>query len=177
MSYVKNINQLQALVWGGKLQSISMPSPGSTFAVVKFLTPDACEKYLEATANGIKLPGTEKLVLVEKASGPDSLTDVFRNCIKGDITRCVRANDADEDWSDMMLMKIARGYGKMKREVDRIKRGKTVQGVSLHHMYKLQYKLTFDAALLHRVSLLQEFGSYELQTPTPGRGGLGPLHN
>jgi hypothetical protein len=43
----------------------------------------------------------------------------------------VRALDAEEDWSDMVLMKLARGKGVNKREVDRIKQGKNARGVSL----------------------------------------------
>lgn len=133
VSDVKSINQLQALVWGGRLESIALPSPGSDFAVVRFLTPEACEKYYKATENGIEVQGDMKksLVFVEKQPGPTSINDVMRNCIEGDASRCVRAMDAEEDWSDILLMKLARGKGQIKREVDRIKRGKTARGVSL----------------------------------------------
>jgi hypothetical protein len=55
----------------------------------------------------------------------------MRNCTEGDASRCVRALDAEEDWSDMVLMKLARGKGANKREVDRIKQGKNARGVSL----------------------------------------------
>jgi hypothetical protein len=132
VSGVRSINELQALVWGGRLESIAMPSPGSDFAVVKFLTPEACEKYFKATENGIQVQGDLKkaIILVEKQPGPSSINDVMRNCIDGDASRCVRALDAEEDWSDMLLMKLARGKATMKREVDRIKRGKTARGVS-----------------------------------------------
>jgi len=110
-----------------------MPSPGSDFAVVKFLTPEACEKYFKDTENGIEIQGDLKktVIFVEKQPGPSSINDVMRNCIEGDASRCVRAIDAEEDWSDMMLMKIARGKGVAKREVDRVKRGKTARGVSI----------------------------------------------
>jgi hypothetical protein len=132
VSGIKSINQLQALVWGGRLESIALPSPGSDFAVVRFLTPEACEKYYKATENGIEVQGDTKkgLIFVEKQPGPTSINDVMRNCIEGDASRCVRAMDAEEDWSDILLMKLALGKGQIKREVDRIKRGKTAHGVS-----------------------------------------------
>jgi hypothetical protein len=132
VSGVKSINQLQALVWGGRLESIQIPSPGSDFAIVRFLTPEACDKYFKATENGIEIQGDKKaVVFVEKQPGPTSINDVMRNCIEGDASRCVWALDAEEDWSDMMLMKLARGKGAVKRDVDRIKQGKTARGVSV----------------------------------------------
>lgn len=132
VSGLTSINQLQALIWGGRIESISMPEAGSDFALVRFLTPEACQKYYEATENGIEVAGDKKgVVFVERTAGPNSINDVIRNCIEGDATRCVRAVGVDEDWSDMALMKLARGKGQTKREVDRIKRGKTPKGVSL----------------------------------------------
>ena len=132
VSGMTNINQLQALVWGGRLESISMPEAGSGFALVKFLTPEGCQKYFEATKNGIEIPGDKKtIVFVERTVGPNSINDVIQNCIEGDATRCVRAVGVEEDWSDMALMKYARGKGQNKREVDRIKRSKNTKGVSL----------------------------------------------
>jgi hypothetical protein len=112
-----------------------MPAPGSDFAVVRFLTPDACDKYFKATKNGIEIPGDKKVVVfVEKQPGPTSVNDVMRNCTESDASRCVRALDAEEDWSDTLLMKLARGKGALKREVDRIKQGKTARGVCLTFM-------------------------------------------
>lgn len=110
-----------------------MPSPGSDFAVVRFLTPEGCEKFFKATENGIEIQGDleKAVVFVEKQPGPTSINDVMQNCIEGDASRCVRAMDAEEDWQDMALMHIARGKGAAKREVDTIKRGKTASGVSL----------------------------------------------
>ncbi|KAF1847468.1 uncharacterized protein K460DRAFT_275532 [Cucurbitaria berberidis CBS 394.84] len=129
VSGITSINQLQALVWGGRLESISMPETGSNFALVKFLTPDACQKYFEATENGIEVAGDKKTVIfVERTAGPNSINDVIRNCIEGDASRCVRAVlGVGDEWSDTKLMEIACGKGQNKREVDRIKRGKTTR--------------------------------------------------
>jgi hypothetical protein len=109
-----------------------MPAPGADYAVVRFLTPEACDKYFAATENGIEVQRDKKAVIfVEKQPGPSSINDVMQNCIDGDASRCVRALDAEEGWSDLQLMKLARGSGASKREVDRIKQGKTARGVSL----------------------------------------------
>lgn len=131
VSSITSINQLQSLVWGGRLESLSLPDRGADFALVKFLTPEACEKYFSATENGIELPGDKKTVIfVEKTAGPNSINDVIRNCIDGDASRCVRAVGADDALSDAALMKFARGADKVKREMDTIKRGKNARGVS-----------------------------------------------
>jgi hypothetical protein len=98
------------------------------------LTPEACDTYFKATENGIEVPGEKKtLVFVEKQHGPSSINDLIRNCIDGDASRCVRATDAEEDWSDVLLNKIARGKSLIKLELDYIKRGKTARGVCPHH--------------------------------------------
>lgn len=108
-----------------------MPEANSSNALVKFLTPAACEKYHKDTANGIEMVRKTKkaLVFVEKAEGPNSINDLIQNCIDGEASRCVRAIGTDED-NDVVLMKMARGKDKIKREVDRIKQGKTARGVS-----------------------------------------------
>ncbi|KAH7067795.1 hypothetical protein FB567DRAFT_457859 [Paraphoma chrysanthemicola] len=148
VSGIKSINQLQALVWGGRLESISMPSSGSDFAVVRFLTPEACEKYFQATENGIEIQGDKKtIVFVEKQPSPTSINDVMRNCIESDASRCVLALDADEDWSDMLLMKLAKGKSTAKREVDRIKRGKTARG---RYYIEFRFANIYNALEFHR---------------------------
>lgn len=134
VSGITTINQLQAYVWGGRLESISLPVPGSDFALVKFLTPEGCQKFFDATENGIELPGDKKaLITVEKTQGPNSVNDLLRNCNDGDGSRCVRAYDADENWGDTVLKKLAVGQSKTKREIDVIKRGRTARGVSTQH--------------------------------------------
>jgi hypothetical protein len=137
VSGVKSLNQLQALVWGGRLESIQMPEPGSENALVKFLTPEACQTYLDATENGIEVQGAEKktIIFVDKQPGPNSINYVIQNCIDGDASRCVRATGADDDWSDSALFKLARGKQSIPRDVDSIKQGKTARGVSYTVLY------------------------------------------
>jgi hypothetical protein len=109
-----------------------MPEAGSEHALVKFLTAEACQTYLDATENGIEIQGDTKktFVFVDKKPGPNSINDVIENCIKNDASRCIRATGADDDWSDGALLKLARGKQQIKRDVDRVKQGKNAAGVS-----------------------------------------------
>src|SRR5690242_17796114 len=109
-----------------------MPATGSEHAVVTFLTPEACQTYLDATENGIEVQGGPKstVVFVDKQPAPNSINDVIQNCIDGDASRCIRATGADDDWSDGALFMLARGKQQIPRDVDRIKQGKTARGVS-----------------------------------------------
>lgn len=71
VSGITSVNELQAYVWGGRLESICFEA-GRQNAVVKFLTPEACQKYFRETANGIPLPlstGKEALITVESWGG------------------------------------------------------------------------------------------------------------
>ena len=93
---IKSIHGIQALVWGGPIESIAMKDADSTFATVMFFSVEACQKYFEATRNGIRLPGSpERLVSVERVLGPHSVGDILENCITVDATRCVRACHED----------------------------------------------------------------------------------
>ena len=131
VGHIKTVNQLQSLVWGGRLESLSLTEAGKDYGLIKFLTAEGCDRYFSDTENGIIVPGdqTKTVIFVERQPGPNSINDLLRNCIEGDATRCVRALDADSDWSDNVLLTFARGKNKLKREVDRIKRGKTARGV------------------------------------------------
>ncbi|KAH6625614.1 hypothetical protein C7974DRAFT_414115 [Boeremia exigua] len=135
---VKTLNELQALVWGGRLESIFMPEPGSENAVVKFLTPEGCQAYLNATQNGIEIQGGMKktVVFVNQQPEPNSINDVIQNCIDGNVTRCIRATGADDDWSNGMLFNLARGKQKIPRDVEHVKQGKTARG---HHYIEIRF--------------------------------------
>ncbi|KAF2996068.1 hypothetical protein E8E13_003965 [Curvularia kusanoi] len=144
VSGVKSLHQLQALVWGGKLESISMPESGSEQAQVKFLTPEACQTYLDSTQNGIELHGDTKktFVFVDKHSEPNSINDVIQNCIDGNASRCVRAVGADDDWSDEALVKLAGGRQQIPRDIDCVRQGKTARG---HHYLEFRFGNIYHA--------------------------------
>lgn len=109
-----------------------MPEPGSSNALVKFLTADGCKKFHADTVNGIEVAGDKKsaVVFVELAEGPNSTNDVIQGCIDNGMTRCVRAI-GKVDYTDAQLMGFAKGKSQInKREVDCIKHGKNTRGVS-----------------------------------------------
>lgn len=140
-----------------------MPEPGSSNALVKFLTPEACEKYHKDTANGIEIVCEMKkaVVFVEKAEGPNSINDVIRNCIDGDASRCVRAIGTNEH-NEAALMKFARGKSITKRDVDRIKSGKTARGVSNMCRPRLNNTDTVTLAFVRRVPLCKHLQRSQL---------------
>jgi hypothetical protein len=157
-------------VWGGRLESIALPQPGSNVAMVKFMTVEGCQKFFDATANGIEVPGSKTLITVEKHQGPNSVNDLLKSCSEGDASRCVRVVDADSDWGNTALRRIAIGTSKIKREIDIIKRGKTAQGVSDEHGSYLDLTLlTPSLAILYRVPLRQRLQRLELHSCSQGR--------
>jgi hypothetical protein len=109
-----------------------MPQSGSNIAVLKFMTPEACQAYLDATENGIEIQGDTKktFIFVDRQPAPNSIPDVIQNCIDSNASRCIRASGADEDWSNHILFNLARGMQQPPRDVDCIKQGKTERGVS-----------------------------------------------
>jgi hypothetical protein len=140
------LSEVTPLIWGGALESLIIP-PASDTAVVRFLTPTACTTYLATTVNGIIIPADpskpsapKKLILVEPQLGPCSINDVIQSCIDAEQTRCVRALGADDDWSDAALMKLALGPDKAKRDVERIKKGRTAKGVRCFSFLPTVYK-------------------------------------
>lgn len=129
------IHDIQALVRGGRLESITRPDPEKSYALVKFLTPEGCQRYFDATGNGIEKPGpTKQIFFVERQPGPNSVNDVLQNCIDSGVTRCVRANYAETDWDMDALQRLARGN--TKREIDIIKQGKNAKGVGRWKRYR-----------------------------------------
>lgn len=108
-----------------------MPVAGSEYAHVKFLTPKACQAYLDTTKNGIEIQRSKKKVFVsvDCQSESRSTNDVIDSCMKQDASRCIRVIGADEGWSNGALLKLACGEQKI-RTIDRITQGKTACGVS-----------------------------------------------
>lgn len=89
---------------------------------------DSCQRFIAATANGIKMPGQDRIIFVDRDPSPNSSNDLLRGLIDMGATRCIRAVGADEDWPENSLLSVARGRGKA-RVVDRIVQGKDRNGV------------------------------------------------
>ncbi|KAF2742861.1 hypothetical protein M011DRAFT_471895 [Sporormia fimetaria CBS 119925] len=144
LGHLTTYHQIQSVVWGGRLESIHLPPKAGDFAMVKFVTAEGCRKYFDATENGIEVP-TEKgklVILVEQSAGPNSVSDVLQHCIEGDVSRCVRAIGADEDWSDVALRRLAMETSKAKGDIDIIARGKTAKGL---HFIEFRFATIYHA--------------------------------
>ncbi|KAF2497555.1 hypothetical protein BU16DRAFT_317509 [Lophium mytilinum] len=114
------LDQVQAHIWGGRIERIERTADSST-AWVKFMTMEGYNKYFADTANGIEVAGSTRLILAEPDEGPNSTNDLLSSMVESGVTRCVRALDAEEDWSMPTLTRIARGKD---RKLDKIKIGK-----------------------------------------------------
>ncbi|KAF2003116.1 hypothetical protein P154DRAFT_520460 [Amniculicola lignicola CBS 123094] len=124
------IYDIQSLVWGGALENIMFDS-NRNIAHARFFTAESCQKFFEDTANGIEVPGKNRLVIfVDQAPGPHSVNDVLQASIERHETRCVCALQASTHWKDEELRKLAEGKNKLKRQIDVIKRGKNFKGVN-----------------------------------------------
>ena len=80
-----------------------------------FVHADDCAKYYEATSNGVvyKKEGNKELVIfVELAKDVDVIGGMLQEMIDKDVTRCVRAFGADEDWTIEGLRKMAERKGR-----------------------------------------------------------------
>lgn len=142
LSSSSTINMIQSMVWGGKVEQIRY-EPGKTTALIKFMSGDSCRKFLDATANGIKIPGLDRVIFVDRDPGPNSSNDLLRGLIDVGATRCIRAVNADEDWPENHLLAIARGQSKA-RAVDRIVQGKDRNG---RHYAEFRFGSVYDALL------------------------------
>ncbi|KAF2201144.1 hypothetical protein GQ43DRAFT_46914 [Delitschia confertaspora ATCC 74209] len=127
VSSILTLNELQSLVWGGPVETFRF-QPGQSTAMVKFATPEGCDNYYKATENGIQIPGGTTFVFVKRQPSLNSVNDLLKVVISQKVTRCVRALDAEEGWNEDVLLKLARGPGEKKRDVDKIVRDKTPEG-------------------------------------------------
>ena len=127
LSSLSNLSTIQSLVWGGKVEQI-LYEPRNTTALIRFMNGDSCQRFIAATANGIKMPRQDRIIFVDRDPSPNSSNDLLRGLIDMGATRCIRAVGADEDWPENSLLSVARGRGKA-RAVDRIVQGKDRNGV------------------------------------------------
>lgn len=122
------IKSILALVWGGPVEALEYV-PGNQYAFVRFMTPEDCKVYFDASANGIPYPGPEKRVIWVETDpqGVMSINERLDYLIKEKATRIVRAVGVDADWGATGLYKVASFN---KRLVEDIIDGQNVAGVS-----------------------------------------------
>ncbi|KAF2763533.1 hypothetical protein EJ05DRAFT_42445 [Pseudovirgaria hyperparasitica] len=78
-------NKVVCLVWAGRVERIEHHL-GSNQAMIQFLCAKDCRAYHEATANGIVVPGEDRVVDVELDQAPTSTNDYTQQLIKHDVS-------------------------------------------------------------------------------------------
>lgn len=92
-----------------------------------------CEKYYNATCNGVDIPGqAERFALVKLADRNEAAHEFLRGLIAVGATRCIRAIGVSSAFGMTALSKLALGG---KREVERIVNGVNPKGVGLPLSY------------------------------------------
>jgi len=125
LSTTSTISAIQSLVWGGRVEQFFY-IPGTGTAQVLFMKPEDCVTYYEATANGIEIPGENRVVFVELCPDPEPVHEFLGGCLTSGVSRCVRAVNVDPDWGMGGLTKLAAGRG---RKVERVLNGHNQKGV------------------------------------------------
>lgn len=106
-----------------------MYTPGAGTAEVQFVRAEDCAAYFDATPNGIRYPGEpERFITVEKCV-PEPSHDIVKSYIDRGVTRCVRVQNVDSDWTRKALAKLATGNGSSRRIAERIVNGQNTAGV------------------------------------------------
>ncbi|KAI9803223.1 MAG: hypothetical protein M1825_002014 [Sarcosagium campestre] len=106
------VTKVLSYVFGGHLEAIIYNPPHPT-ATIYFLRHDECMRYYHETSNGIVVPelrgpnGKDYTLFVDLGKETDIVGSVLKELIDSGATRCVRAVDADEHWTQAELEKIA----------------------------------------------------------------------
>lgn len=114
-----SLSFIQSFVWGGLIERFDY-KPGSTTAWVQFQKHDNCMAYFEATANGIDVPGEDRVIWVELDPDVTIVNEFTQGLIDINTTRCVRAVGVEEDWTMDSLTRLAAARN---RKVERIING------------------------------------------------------
>lgn len=125
---------VQSLVFGGPLELLTLPVK-SSYAIVVFQDAVHCQRYYDASSNGIvykETDGKEEFCFVERGKDPDPVSGLLHEWIEKKMTRCVRAIGVDEDWGMPALKKMA---GRKGRKVEHIIDSANDAGVSDIHPF------------------------------------------
>lgn len=112
---------VQSLVFGGPLELLTVPEK-STYATVVFQDALHCQKYYDASSNGIVykvIDGKENWCFVQLGKDPDPVSGLLHKWIEKKATRCVRAIWVDKDWGMLALSDMAkRNHRKVEHIID-----------------------------------------------------------
>ena len=119
---------MASLVFGGPLEQIHVKS---RTAQVLFLHAKDCQKYYDATANGVDYTFEDRkgLAQVAKAADVDVVSGQVRTFIELGFTRCVRATGIGNDYTIAKLKEKAAHKG---RNVQDVSLGTNESGVSMN---------------------------------------------
>lgn len=115
------IRNVTRLVFHGALHSFHY-EPGSPWAKAAFLKAEDCQRYLDATKNGIPWPEEPTRIVITEPCDPESGDlEHVRVMIEKNLSRCVRIVDIDPEWKPKALFAFAKDGGK--RRIDRVVNG------------------------------------------------------
>ena len=145
-----------SLVFGGPLEkidvqpSLSAASESST-AYIRFLDLSHCQKFYDATSNGLVYghdsAGEERIAWVTLSSDVDVVGGLLSQWIIAGFTRCVRAVPVDDSITTDQLRKIAE---RKARKVEAVEDGQTITGMSRFVIWRfcnISHAVEFKAAL------------------------------
>ncbi|KAL9097413.1 MAG: hypothetical protein Q9165_000309 [Trypethelium subeluteriae] len=109
-----------SLVWGGDLKSIDYSS-GSKSAFVQFVRSQDCSNYLQATGGRIKFQSDKNAlsywIHLEGCLDTDNSNQEAEDFGRDGMTRCVRVDGVDQDWTIQALTRVASGFS---RKIERV---------------------------------------------------------
>ena len=109
--------QLQALLWGGPLEAYSH-DPGTTHGWVLFQRPNGCDLYYDSTRDGVKIPGDDRVITVEKAACGEAIPDALQTYYSNfGATRCVRVTNLPARWTEGKMNQFGGGDGRKLEQI------------------------------------------------------------
>jgi hypothetical protein len=113
------------LVFHGAIHSFRY-NLGNSWAEFTFIKAEDCQKYLEATKNGIPWPEDKaRIIVTTPCEAETGELDYLQVIIKNGLSRCVRVVDIDPEWKPQALRRIAEQYN---RKMERIVNGHDTKG-------------------------------------------------
>ena len=106
-----------SIVFGGPLESIHIKD---TSATVLFLHAEDCQKFFDATENGVPFErdGRKQVAFVEKGTEVDVVGGLLGGFIKHGYTRCVRVIDVDSNFPGQRLWEKAQLKNRKVESID-----------------------------------------------------------
>ncbi|KAI9737052.1 MAG: hypothetical protein M1834_000642 [Cirrosporium novae-zelandiae] len=100
---------IQSAVFFGKLESVRVvprknPDSPSTLAEVIFVSPEACKKYSDATANGVKVK--DHVIYVQSQTDVTPISGQLQEMLQKGATRCLRIIGVDSSYSVPVIYKL-----------------------------------------------------------------------